>query len=174
MEIHSLCTVNCKAVSKQNIKQNKPITVVDAIQQNEIKTKQLLYNLYLLRHICFEIVMEIIDSKKNTNFSKRGPAEVTIGVLAVQGSFNEHIIALKRLNDVVYNSQIENIDPLHKTTKIKVTEIRSSKDICSNMKGLIIPGRVRKLLIMFMRITPKKQMAAKVQSITNSIITISF
>ena len=43
MEIHSLCTVNCKAVSKQNIKQNKPITVVDAIQQNEIKTKQLLF-----------------------------------------------------------------------------------------------------------------------------------
>ena len=118
--------------------------------------------------------MEIIDSKKNTNFSKRSPAEVTIGVLAVQGSFNEHIFALKRLNDVVYNSQIENIDPLHKTTKIKVTEIRSSKDICSNMKGLIIPGRVRKLLIMFMRITPKKQMAAKVQAITNSIITISF
>ena len=99
---------------------------------------------------------------------------MTIGVLAVQGSFNEHIIALKRLNDVVYNSQIENIDPLHKTTKIKVTEIRSSKDICSNMKGLIIPGRVRKLPIMYMRITPKKQMAAKVQSITNSIITISF
>ena len=150
--------MNCKAVSKQN----KTITVVDAIQQNEIKTKQLLYNLYLLRHICFEIVMEIIDSKKNTNFSKRGPAEVTIGVLAVQGSFNEHIIALKRLNDVVYNSQIENIDPLHKTTKIKVTEIRSSKDICSNMKGLIIPGRVRKLLIMYIRIAPKKQMAAKV------------
>ena len=131
------------------------------MQQNKIKTKQLLYNLYLQRHISFEIVMEIIDSKKNTNFSKWSPAEVTIGVLAVQGSFNEHIIALVRLNDVAYNFRLENIDPLHKTVKIKVTEIRSAKDICSNMKGLIIPGRVRKMLNMYMRITPKKQIAEK-------------
>ena len=142
MRSYSLCTVNCKAVSKQCIKQNKPITVVDVMQQNKIKTKQLLYNLYLQRHISFEIVMEIIDSKKNTNFSKRSPAEVTIGVLAVQGSFNEHIVALERLNDVAYSSRLQNTDSLHKNMKIKVTEIRSSKDICPNMKGLIIPGRV--------------------------------
>ena len=36
------CTVDCKAVSKQSIKQNKSINVVDFIQRNQIKTKQLL------------------------------------------------------------------------------------------------------------------------------------
>ena len=90
--------------------------------------------------------MAIIEAKKNVELSKRSPAEVTIGVLAVQGSFNEHIVALERLNDVAYSSRLQNTDSLHKNMKIKVTEIRSSKDICSNMKGLIIPGRVRKLL----------------------------
>ena len=90
--------------------------------------------------------MAIIETKKNIDLSKRSPAEVTIGVLAVQGSFNEHIVALERLNDVAYSSRLQNTDSLHKNMKIKVTEIRSSKDICSNMKGLIIPGRVRKLL----------------------------
>ena len=90
--------------------------------------------------------MAIIETKKNIDFSKRIPTEVTIGVLAVQGSFNEHIVALERLNDVAYSSRLQNTDSLHKNIEIKVTEIRSSKDICSNMKGLIIPGRVRKLL----------------------------
>ena len=90
--------------------------------------------------------MAIIETKKNIDLSKRSPAEVTIGVLAVQGSFNEHIVALERLNDVAYSSRLQNTDSLHKNMKIKVTEIRSSKDICPNMKGLIIPGRVRKLL----------------------------
>ena len=139
----SLCTVNCKTVSKQNLKQNKSISVVDLIRK---KTKLLLYNLHIQRHISFEIVMAIIETKKNIDLSKRSPAEVTIGVLAVQGSFNEHIVALERLNDVAYSSRLQNTDSLHKNMKIKVTEIRSSKDICSNMKGLIIPGRVRKLL----------------------------
>ena len=143
MRLYSLCTVNCKAVSKQSLKQNKSITVVDVIRQ---KTKLLLYNLHLQRHISLEIAMAIIETKKNIDFSKRIPAEVTIGVLAVQGSFNEHIVALERLNGVAYSSRLQNTDSLHKNMKIKVTEIRSSKDICPNMKGLIIPGRVRKLL----------------------------
>ena len=90
--------------------------------------------------------MAIIETKKNIDLSKRSPAEVTIGVLAVQGSFNEHIVALERLNDVAYSSRLQNTDSLHKNIEIKVTEIRSSKDICSNMKGLIIPGRLRQLL----------------------------
>ena len=90
--------------------------------------------------------MAIIETKKNIDFSKRIPTEVTIGVLAVQGSFNEHIVALERLNDVAYSSRLQNTDSLHKNIEIKVTEIRSSKDICPNMKGLIIPGRLRKLL----------------------------
>ena len=144
MRLYSLCPVNCKAVSKQSLKQNKSITVVDLIRQKN--KAAFTYNLHIQRHISFEIVMEIIDSKKNTNFSKWSPAEVTIGVLAVQGSFNEHIVALERLNDVAYSSRLQNTDSLHKNMKIKVTEIRSSKDICSNMKGLIIPGRLRKLL----------------------------
>ena len=139
-----MCTVNCKAVSKQSLKQNKSITVVDLIRQK--KTKLLLYKLHLQRHISLEIVMAVIETKKNIDFSNRSPAEVTIGVLAVQGSFNEHIVALERLNHVAYSSRLQNTDSLHTNMKIKVTEIRSSKDICSNMKGLIIPGRLRKLL----------------------------
>ena len=88
--------------------------------------------------------MEITETMKNLSLSKRNPTEVIIGVLAVQGSFNEHILALKRLNDVQFLQELENTDSLHKNIKIEVTEIRSSKDIRSHMKGLIIPGRVSK------------------------------
>ena len=94
--------------------------------------------------------MEITETMNNLSLSKRNPTEVIIGVFAVQGSFNEHILALKRLNDVQFLSELENTDSLHKNIKIEVTEIRSSKDIHSHMKGLIIPGRVSTSFSLYM------------------------
>ena len=96
--------------------------------------------------------MEIALARNNTNVSKRNPVGVSIGVLAVQGSFNEHIIALKRLNDIQFGSELENTDSSHKNIKIEVTEIRSSEDIQLHMKGLIIPGKVSKLFVFCMGI----------------------
>ena len=66
--------------------------------------------------------------------------EITIGVLAVQGSFYEHIDAITRLKSDVYAKNENGLK--NKRVKIKVVDIRSSQDVSTNMRGLIIPGRV--------------------------------
>ena len=68
--------------------------------------------------------------------------EVAIGVLAVQGSFYEHIVALNRLNDEIYSSRLKLNESKEENVRIKVVDIRSSKDIIPQMRGLIIPGMV--------------------------------
>ena len=64
--------------------------------------------------------------------------EIVIGVLAVQGSFYEHIDAITRLKNDVYAKNVNGLKD--KSVKIKVVDIRSSKDVSSKMRGLIIPG----------------------------------
>ena len=68
-------------------------------------------------------------------------SEVVIGVLAVQGSFHEHIVALNRLNDDIYSveSKLNELNK-KKNIKLKVVDIRSAKDVIPDMRGLIIPG----------------------------------
>ena len=66
--------------------------------------------------------------------------EVMIGVLAVQGSFSEHIEALKKLGDEIYSIDSKVKDSNKEDIKLKVVDIRSSKDVSSKMRGLIIPG----------------------------------
>ena len=66
--------------------------------------------------------------------------EIVIGVLAVQGSFYEHIDAITRLKSDVYAKNENGLK--NKRVKIKVVDIRSSQDVSTNMRGLIIPGRV--------------------------------
>ena len=69
--------------------------------------------------------------------------EVLIGVLAVQGSFYEHIEAITRLkNDVYAKSKLNVYGITSKNVKIRVVDIRSSKDVSSKMRGLIIPGMI--------------------------------
>ena len=48
--------------------------------------------------------------------------EIQIGVLAIQGSFQEHITALQQIPNV------------------KTIEIRSPKDLTEDIRGLVIPG----------------------------------
>ena len=77
--------------------------------------------------------------------------EVTVGVLAVQGSFAEHVIALNRLNQKVYGKNsggggsaiIHNKEDEQMGVRLGVIEIRSSKDIDDEMQGLIIPGKCK-------------------------------
>jgi len=64
--------------------------------------------------------------------------EIVIGVLAVQGSFYEHIDSITRLKNDVYAKNVNGLKD--KSLKIKVVDIRSSKDVSSKMRGLIIPG----------------------------------
>ena len=67
--------------------------------------------------------------------------EVVIGVLAVQGSFYEHIEAITRLNYDVYAKSKLNVNGIRsKNVKLKAVDIRSPKDVGSTMRGLIIPG----------------------------------
>ena len=66
--------------------------------------------------------------------------EITIGVLAVQGSFYEHIDAITRLTSDVYAKNENGLKS--KRVKIKVVDIRSSRDVSPNVQGLIIPGIV--------------------------------
>ena len=66
--------------------------------------------------------------------------EITIGVLAVQGSFYEHIDAITRLKSDVYAKNENGLK--NEGVKIKVVDIRSSQDVIPNMRGLIIPGKV--------------------------------
>ena len=67
--------------------------------------------------------------------------EITIGVLAVQGSFYEHIDAITRLKSDVYAKNENGLK--NERLKIKVIDIRSSQDVSPNMRGLIIPGIVK-------------------------------
>ena len=67
--------------------------------------------------------------------------EITIGVLAVQGSFYEHIDAITRLKSDVYAKNENGLK--NERLKIKVVDIRSSQDVSPNMRGLIIPGIVK-------------------------------
>ena len=71
--------------------------------------------------------------------------EVTIGVLAVQGSFYEHIVALNRLSDDI-TINVSTAESSEDKIKLKVIDIRSSKDVKSEMRGLIIPGKIIFLL----------------------------
>jgi glutamine amidotransferase PdxT len=66
--------------------------------------------------------------------------EIIIGVLAVQGSFYEHIDALKQLSDNVTSMHSKINESNNKNIKLKVVDIRSPKDVSSKMRGLIIPG----------------------------------
>lgn len=78
--------------------------------------------------------------------------EVIVGVLAVQGSFAEHVLALNRLNDGGYLSTnfIEN-DESRQNINIKVLEIRSSRDVHVDMHGLVIPGGESTTLNIFLK-----------------------
>ena len=70
--------------------------------------------------------------------------EVVIGVLAVQGSFYEHIEAITRLKNDVYTKSKINVNGItSKNVKIRVVDIRSSKDVSNKMRGLIIPGMTK-------------------------------
>ena len=69
--------------------------------------------------------------------------EIIIGVLAVQGSFSEHIDALKQLSDNVTSMHSKINESNKKNIKLKVVDIRSSKDVNSKMRGLIIPGMLK-------------------------------
>ena len=55
---------------------------------------------------------------------------VTVGVLALQGSFEEHIKSLERVR---LEQRIEHLD-------IIVVEIRTAEDVAEDLRGLIIPG----------------------------------
>ena len=69
--------------------------------------------------------------------------EILIGVLAVQGSFYEHINAITRLKDDVYTNSLSDANGLKvKNVQIKIVDIRSPKDVSANMRGLIIPGKM--------------------------------
>ena len=83
------------------------------------------------------------DGKRTVNFSSsKKLSEVTVGVLAVQGSFYEHVVALHRLNDDIYSSFNSNInESVEEKITLNVIDIRSSKDVVAEMDGLIIPGR---------------------------------
>ncbi|CAB4065926.1 pdxT [Lepeophtheirus salmonis] len=71
--------------------------------------------------------------------SKMGGKKLQIGVLAVQGSFEEHV---KALNQV---SNVSNRYDIH------VFEIRCKDDITENMEGLIIPGGESTTLSVFFK-----------------------
>ena len=81
------------------------------------------------------------SSSKKDAFAQR--CEILIGVLAVQGSFYEHINAITRLKDDVYAHTLLDVNGLKvKNVEIKVVDIRSPKDVSSTMRGLIIPGKI--------------------------------
>ena len=61
--------------------------------------------------------------------------DIKVGVLACQGSFSEHVSALKDLD------KLENGNG--KRFKLEVVEIRSSKEIQPDLKALIIPGKLK-------------------------------
>ena len=54
-----------------------------------------------------------------------------IGVLAVQGAFNEHINAFKRCISSSDNSSDKNIE---------IVEVRCAEDITDDMIGIVLPG----------------------------------
>ncbi len=54
---------------------------------------------------------------------------VKIGILAIQGSFAEHVTAFKKLGN-----------------KIKVIEIRRGDDLTNDINGLVIPGNLQHLI----------------------------
>ena len=83
--------------------------------------------------------MEILSSSATKENDTQN--EVVIGVLAVQGSFYEHIEAITRLKNDVYAKSKLNVNGIRsKNVKLKVVDIRSPKDVSSKMRGLIIPG----------------------------------
>jgi len=59
-------------------------------------------------------------------------ASLTIGILACQGAFLEHLNCLKT---------IQSLD--QQGLNLRIVEIRSPKDIHPEMVGLIIPGKLR-------------------------------
>ena len=63
-----------------------------------------------------------------------------IGVLAVQGSFMEHIKSLERVKK----------KDIFKCHAILVVEIRSADDVTEDLKGLIIPGGESTAMLKFL------------------------
>ena len=55
---------------------------------------------------------------------------VAIGVLAVQGAFSEHIIALKKTL----------LEPEFQDKQVDVIEVRKADDITEEMLGIVLPG----------------------------------
>ena len=51
-----------------------------------------------------------------------------VGVLAVQGAFNEHINAFKRCTALIDSGNID------------IVEVRCPDDITSDMVGIVLPG----------------------------------
>jgi len=89
------------------------------------------------------------SSEKN---SFDNQCEILIGVLAVQGSFYEHINAITRLKDDVYTNSLSDANGLKvKNVQIKIVDIRSPKDVSANMRGLIIPGGESTTLNIFLK-----------------------
>ncbi len=57
--------------------------------------------------------------------------KVTIGVLAVHGSYNEHMKSMKEAL-----KSMEDVDE----DKVEVVLIRDEKDLSPTLRGLILPG----------------------------------
>ena len=68
---------------------------------------------------------------------------VKIGVLAIQGSFIEHINCLERVRS---NDRFKHLD-------ILVCEIRQVEDVCEDLRGLIIPGGESTTMLTFLNET---------------------
>lgn len=65
---------------------------------------------------------------------------VKVGVLALQGSFLEHIKSLERMK---LEQRFEHLD-------ITVVEIRTAEEVTENLRGLIIPGGESTTLLRFL------------------------
>ncbi|XP_076450673.1 pyridoxal 5'-phosphate synthase subunit PdxT-like [Babylonia areolata] len=67
-------------------------------------------------------------------------AHVTVGIMAVQGAFLEHQVALQRSAEV-----------LPQRPSVSVREIRQASDVTSDLQGLIIPGGESTTMSLFLR-----------------------
>ena len=67
--------------------------------------------------------------------------KLTVGVMAVQGAFLEHQVALERA-----------AEQLSQRPLLTVREVRHADDITSDIQGLIIPGGESTTMSLFLRL----------------------